>query len=69
MLWQFQLNSEGLSIDMRVWASQVAQWQRICLPNIRLGFAPGWGRSPGEGNGLTVKLCFCICFDGQHMAH
>ena len=30
----------------------MAQWSRICLP-MHLGAIPGWGRSPGEGNGTN----------------
>ena len=41
-----------------IWASQVVQWYRICLPiqeTQRCRFNPGSGRYPGVGNGNLLQ--------------
>ena len=45
-----------LTLTLTEWASQVAQWQRICLPSQRCEFDPSSGRPPGEGNGSPLQF-------------
>ena len=35
------------------------RWQGVCLQCRRPGFIPGWGRSPGGGNGTPLE-CSCL---------
>ena len=45
------------TFTLNIWDSQVAQWQRICLPS-RRHRRRGWersGRSPGEDNGNPLQ--------------
>ena len=42
------------------WASQMAQWQRICLSSRRCGSVPGLERFPGEGNGNPIQSFSCL---------
>ena len=45
-----------LTLTLTEWASQVAQWQRICLPSQRCELDPSSGRPPGEGNGSPLQF-------------
>ena len=47
-------NCIALWYCMRPWSSQVAQWQRICLPVRKPRFDPGVGKIPGEGTGYPL---------------
>ena len=38
-----------------IWASLVAQWQRLCLPVQETCSIPGLGRSAGGGHGNPLK--------------
>ena len=40
-----------------IWASQVARWLKNLPANSGdAGSIPGWGRSPGEGNGNPLQI-------------
>ena len=51
---------------MRPWASQVAQWQRICLPIRKPGFDPGVGKIPWRRDRLPTPIFWPGEFHGLY---